>query len=128
MPHKSDAVVNMAMQIKKNRFRPITLVIHPVMGSTIAFATNYVVNTHGPWFRLAPRFPEMCGRATFAMLVSRTSMKAAMATTTAINHGLNFGFHSETASVGNRHSPLYRELISNRRECNIPCKRSYVII
>ena len=29
---------------------------------------------------LAPRLPAMCGRATLAMLVSSTSMNAAMAT------------------------------------------------
>jgi hypothetical protein len=33
----------------------------------------------------------MYGKATLAMLVSRTSMNAAMATTTAISQGLNFG-------------------------------------
>src|SRR5262245_49664027 len=33
----------------------------------------------------------MCGSATFAMLVSRTSMKAASATATAIAHGLARG-------------------------------------
>jgi hypothetical protein len=55
----------------------------------------------------------MCGSATLAMLVSRTSMKAAMATTTAINHGLNFGFHSGTASIGKSHHPFHLEPISN---------------
>src|SRR6202051_2782023 len=35
----------------------------------------------------------MCGRATFAIDVSSTSMKAAIATVAAIIHGLNFGFH-----------------------------------
>ena len=35
----------------------------------------------------------MWGRATLAMEVSRTSMKAASATVPAINHGLAFGFH-----------------------------------
>ncbi len=94
MPQTNEAVVNSVMQIRKKRLRPTTLVIHPVMGSMIAFATRYVVSTHVPWSRLAPRFPAMWGSATFAMLVSRTSMKAAMATTTAISHGLNFGFHS----------------------------------
>jgi hypothetical protein len=43
------------------------------------------------WSLLAPRLPAMCGSATFAMLVSRTSMKAAMATTTAIAQGFARG-------------------------------------
>ena len=35
----------------------------------------------------------MYGSATFAMEVSSTSMKAAIATVTAITHGFVFGFH-----------------------------------
>src|SRR5260221_5646012 len=35
----------------------------------------------------------MCGSATFAMEVSRTSMKAARATVAAISQGLTSGFH-----------------------------------
>src|SRR5258708_5515205 len=35
----------------------------------------------------------MCGRATFAIEVSRTSMKAASATVAAISQGLALGFH-----------------------------------
>src|SRR6202171_2079688 len=35
----------------------------------------------------------MCGRATLAIEVSSTSMKAAIATVAAMIHGLNFGFH-----------------------------------
>src|SRR5271154_6091038 len=35
----------------------------------------------------------MCGSATFAMEVSRTSIKAANATVAAISHGFAFGFH-----------------------------------
>ena len=35
----------------------------------------------------------MCGRATLAMEVSRTSMKAARATVAAMSQGLTLGFH-----------------------------------
>jgi hypothetical protein len=38
-------------------------------------------------------FPAICGSATFAMLVSSTSMKAARDTTKAINQGLALGVH-----------------------------------
>ena len=63
----------------------------PLIGRMMAFETRYEVSTHVLWSLLAPRFPAMYGRATLAMLVSSTSMKAASATTTAISQGLNLG-------------------------------------
>jgi hypothetical protein len=41
----------------------------------------------------APGSPAMCGSATFAIEVSKTSMNAAKATVAAISHGFDFGFH-----------------------------------
>ncbi len=38
----------------------------------------------------APSEPEICGSATFAMEVSRTSIKVASVTVSAITHGLTF--------------------------------------
>jgi len=75
----------------------MTEVSHPVMGKTIALDTRYDVRTHVLWSWLAPRLPAMCGSATFAILVSRTSMNAAIATTTAISQGLYRGFQSLTS-------------------------------
>ena len=46
---------------------------------------------------LAPRLPAMCGKATLAMDVSSTSMKAARATVMAISQGLTLGFHVTVA-------------------------------
>jgi hypothetical protein len=40
----------------------------------------------------------MCGSATFAMLVSRTSMNAANDTTNAINHGFALGIQVDRDS------------------------------
>ena len=57
----------------------------------MAFDTRYDVSTQVLSSLLAPRSPAICGNATLAMLVSSTSMNAAMATTTAISQGLNFG-------------------------------------
>ena len=37
---------------------------------------------------LADKLPAMCGRETFAMAVSRTSMNVAMVTTSATTQGL----------------------------------------
>jgi hypothetical protein len=41
----------------------------------------------------------MCGSATLAIEVSRTSIKAARATVAAISQGLAFGFHCELLST-----------------------------
>ena len=57
----------------------------------MAFETRYDVSTQVLSSLLAPTLPAMCGKATLAMLVSSTSMNAAMATTIATSHGLNFG-------------------------------------
>ena len=61
------------------------------MGRTMAFDTRYEVKTQVLSLLLAPSPPAMCGRATLAMLVSNTSMKAASETTAAISQGLCFG-------------------------------------
>src|SRR5580692_4562956 len=93
MPHASELSVNMKMHSRKKRFRPKMPASHPLNGRTMAFETKYDVSTHVLSSLLAPRSPAMCGNATLAMLVSRTSMNAARDTTTAISQGLtsNFG-------------------------------------
>src|SRR5246127_1156703 len=98
-PHSSELTVKMARQLMKNRLRPTAPASHPVIGRTMAFETRYEVNTQVLSSLLAPRFPAMYGRATLAMLGSRTSMNAAMATTTAITQGLYFGFHGSVAGA-----------------------------
>jgi hypothetical protein len=54
----------------------------------MALAIRYDVMTHVLSSWLADRFPAICGSETFAMDVSSISMKVAMLTTKAINHGL----------------------------------------
>ena len=83
----------------KNRLRPNAPASQPVIGRTIALETRYEVSTQVLWSLLAPRFPAMYGSATLAMLVSRTSMNAARATTTATNHGLYRGRQISWSSV-----------------------------
>src|SRR5439155_14094788 len=73
-------------------FRPNTPASHPLMGRIMALETRYDVSTQVLSSLLAPRLPAMCGSATLAMLVSSTSMNAAIATTMAISQGLNRGF------------------------------------
>ena len=66
----------------------------------MALETRYEVSTQVLSSLLAPRLPAMWGKATLAMLVSSTSMKAAMATTTAMAQGLNFGFQGAGLAAG----------------------------
>ena len=54
----------------------------------------------------------MYGSATFAMEVSSTSMKAAIATVTAIIQGFVFGFH---VTVGTAAAAAAMSLLSSRR-------------
>src|ERR1700722_14716717 len=91
LPQRTEATVNMQMQTMKKRFRPKRLASHPLIGRTMALDTRYDVSTQVLSSLLAPRPPAMYGKATLAMLVSSTSMNAAIATTTAMNQGLYFG-------------------------------------
>ena len=61
---------------------------------------GYEIGSENPsaFVKLAPRLPAICGRATLAMLVSRTSMKAARATVAAMSHGLVRGRHAACAA------------------------------
>ena len=68
--------------------RPTLEAIQPLIGSTTAFETRYDVSTQVPSSWLTDRLPAMCGSETLAMLVSSTSMKVAMVTTSAITQGL----------------------------------------
>ena len=52
------------------------------------------MSTHVASSGVAERLPAMCGSETFATAVSRTSMKVASITETAMSHGLKRGTHS----------------------------------
>src|ERR1700730_2692780 len=90
-PQSKELTVKTLKQAMKKRFRPKVPASHPLIGRMMALETRYEVRTHVLWSLLAPRLPAMYGRATLAMLVSRTSMNAASATTTAISQGLYLG-------------------------------------
>src|SRR3984893_3241683 len=98
-PQSRELTVNTPKQAMKKRFRPKAPASQPLIGRMMAFETRYEVRTHVLWSLLAPRFPAMYGRATLAMLVSRTSMKAASATTTAISQGLYLGRQTSWSRV-----------------------------
>jgi hypothetical protein len=113
-PQNSELNVNREMQIRKKRFRPNSETNQPVIGKMIAFETRYDVRTQVLSSLLAPIFPAIWGSATFAMLVSSTSIKAASETTNAISQGFAFGFHA-TAGWELAEDTLIAYLISVRR-------------
>src|SRR5271167_2623635 len=98
-PQSKELTVKTPKQVMKKRFRPKVPASQPLIGRMMAFETRYDVRTHVLWSLLAPRLPAMYGRATLAILVSRTSMKAASATTTAISQGLYFGRQTSWSMV-----------------------------
>ncbi len=56
-------------------------------------ATRYVVSAQVASSLLIDRLPAICGKETFTMVVSSTSMNAPSVTMTATTQGLAFGFH-----------------------------------
>src|SRR5579863_2693753 len=72
----------------------------PLNGRTMALDTRYEVRTQVLSSRPAERLPAMCGSATFAMLVSSTSMKVARVTVSAMIHGLCFGAQGSACCGG----------------------------
>jgi hypothetical protein len=59
MAQKTEPSVNSAMHSMKKRLRPNSSTSQPLMGSTIALETRYVVSTHVLSLLLAPRSPAM---------------------------------------------------------------------
>src|ERR1700749_4909127 len=120
MPQKSELMVKITMQVMKNRLRPNMLTSQPLIGKTMALDTRYEVSTHVLSSLLAPRLPAMCGSATFAMLVSSTSMNAASDTTNAISQGLALGVHSDSGLATAAALTVFSE--------NTSCKCNYETI
>src|ERR1700730_15226909 len=72
----------------------------PLIGRMMALETRYEVRTQVLSSWPAERLPAMCGRATFATLVSRTSMNVARVTVSAMIHGLMTGRGRQAESSG----------------------------
>src|ERR1700738_4461467 len=87
-PHKNELTAKSATQYMKKRLRPIKLKNHPDSGSPMAFDTRYDVSTQVDSSEPADKPPAICGSATLAIDVSRTSMNVASVTVTAITQGL----------------------------------------
>src|SRR5215472_12598919 len=61
---------------------------HPDSGRMMALETRYEVSTQVDSSSATDRLPAICGNATFAIDVSRTSINVARVTVTAITQGL----------------------------------------
>src|ERR1043165_1868450 len=90
-PHRNEAMVKPVTAAISSRLRPKKLASHPVMGSTMAFATRYEVSAQVASSTLADMLPAMWGSDTLTTVVSSTSMKVASMTATATIHGLTCG-------------------------------------
>jgi len=73
---------------------------------------------------LAPSEPAMCGRATLAMEVSRTSMKVARVTVKAMSHGL---WRGRQAAMSKDWSAVMAAVATNH-PCLFSCARGCLII
>src|SRR5437868_8419210 len=71
----------------------------PLNGRTMALDTRYDVSTQLLSSCPAASPPAMCGRATLATLVSRTSIKVARVTVRAMSQTLWPGFHPNSLSI-----------------------------
>src|ERR1043166_7185283 len=82
-PHSAEKPPNMPIAVVNTRTAPKRPASQPVSGTMIASATEYDVITQVPWLELMPSAPAIVGTETFAIVMSRTAMKFAVARTTA---------------------------------------------
>src|SRR5262249_59227144 len=73
-PEMNELIVNMTVQIRKNRVRPKSRESQPVAGITTALAARYDVMTQDTSSRPAESDPCRCGSTTLVTLVSRICM------------------------------------------------------
>ncbi len=76
-PHSIEAMVKPTIEIRNRSLRPIRPDSQPVIGVMIAAATMYDVSTQVICSWDAETLPWMCGRATFAMVVSSAFIRVA---------------------------------------------------
>jgi hypothetical protein len=83
----------------------------------MASATEYDVITHVPWLLLIPRLPEMLGTDTLAIVMSRTAMKFAVASTIAASPERGSGESAASARA--------RRVISSAACMPLPMERQH---
>src|SRR5207244_3783331 len=74
LPHKAEAMVNPATEIRNTYLMPKCPASQPVSGIMIAAETMYEVRTQATWSCEAESAPWICGRATLAIVLSTPCM------------------------------------------------------
>src|SRR3954466_10848925 len=83
-PHNNDASVNSRIDVTNVRTTPNRCMSQPVSGTLIALDTANDVMIQVPCSVDVPRFPEIVGIETLAIVVSSTCMKVPSASATAV--------------------------------------------
>src|SRR5579859_3487119 len=78
-PQTAENTMNRQMDVTRVRTSPIRRAIHPVNGCMTAAASMYELTAQVPSALLTPREPAMDGTETLTMVMSRISMKEAVA-------------------------------------------------
>src|SRR3984957_11701458 len=101
-PQTAEKHMNNKMEVTKVRTSPKRRPIHPVSGCMIAAASMYELTAQVPSEVLTPRLPEMAGTETLTMVMSRISMKDAVAIAAVRNKSLppcNGGYSESAAGL-----------------------------
>src|ERR1700688_2098090 len=120
-PQMAENSMNRQIEVTKVRTSPKRRPIHPVNGCMTAAASMYELTAHVPSALLTPRLPAMEGTETLTMVMSRSSMKEAVAIAAVRNNSLlpRSGGYSNAAGVwGASGTGLPASLL--RRDCAGP--------
>ena len=74
LPHRAEARVNPATEMRNTYLMPKCPASQPVSGIMMAAETMYEVRTQATWFCEADSAPWICGRATLAIVLSTPCM------------------------------------------------------
>src|ERR1700730_11439237 len=101
MPQTAEKTINNTMEVIKVLTSPKRRAIHPESGCMIAAASMYELTAQVPSELLTPRLPEIEGTETLTMVMSRISMKEAVAIAAVRNKSLppRSGGYSNAAAV-----------------------------
>src|ERR1700730_7513781 len=87
-PQMAENTMNRHIDVTKVRTSPKRRPIHPVNGCMTAAASMYELTAQVPSEGVTPRLPEMEGTETLTMVMSRISMKEAVAMATGRKNSL----------------------------------------
>src|SRR3984893_6537744 len=112
-PQMAENTMNRHIDVTKVRTSPKRRPIHPVNGCMTAAASMYELTAQVPSELLTPRLPEMEGTETLTMVMSRISMKEAVAIAAVRNNSLppRSGGYSNAAAVCGASATLAPKLV-----------------